>query len=538
MADQSLDTGPSKVNQKNGVIMMAKKRAFWLTIVSLGCVLLTGCCSYAIQDSSSTIQRFESFGLDPGWDGVNNHIVDPDPPVVRQRFGWNPTNFAGGKGEGEIGGVVWRSATQASYGMVLDREYTLDDTLTCSGSFSLSTINAINQWHTGSAIWIGFFNSKEQGWRPINFLGLDLLGQRDYEFHDFKGIPVGAMPSFHLGTAKYATRADGPKIDADYDVPGRMRNWDQNKILRFLPDNQSHTWKLKYEPQDDGSGMIYYWLDDFPPGKFHIHKTYRQGHGATFNRFGIFNERLPGYPMTGFFDDITVNDQFFDFAEDPGWEGVNNNAEYIDTVQYGVHDFGYSSESNHAGGDKPGEIGGRMFAVHHTQDNIKAHYGGDAGRLTLDDKLFARGKVAFTAFGTDSSMRFGWFNSAEQGWPVKNFVGVYLDSLSDAGRFIQASYGTSQGNTGDKYDPENWPWFMPDGRVYEWTLSYDPEAAEGRGAITFNMDDKSQTLELAEGAREEGAVMDRFGIFNNQGNNGKYCEIYMDDIEYTVREEN
>ena len=76
--------------------------------------------------------------------------------------------------------------------------------------------------------------------------------------------------------------------------------------------------------------------------------------------------------------------------------------------------------------------------------------------------------------------------------------------------------------------------FVPDGRVYAWTLSYDPEANEGHGAVTMTLDDESETLNLKPGEREEGAVLNRFGIFNHQSANGKYCVVYMDDVEFTA----
>jgi len=78
--------------------------------------------------------------------------------------------------------------------------------------------------------------------------------------------------------------------------------------------------------------------------------------------------------------------------------------------------------------------------------------------------------------------------------------------------------------------------FIPDGRVYDWELVYDPEANHGEGVLTFHLGDQEQMLNLPTGARDEGAVLNRFGIFNMQDNNGKYCDAYLDDIEFTSAE--
>jgi hypothetical protein len=501
----------------------------YLAFVSLG---------YAQVD---TIQVREDFTRDPGWDAVNNRLIDLDRPIVRQNFGWRQTDLAGGA-PGEIGGVVWRSVRPAYYGKMIDT-LTLEDPLECSGSFSLSQVTAVNQWHTGSAIWVGFFNSAEHGWWPVNFFGFQLLGQRDYEYANYAGVPVGAMVTFGYGTSEYA--AVGVPLEKQGAFQGSlMRDMDHDKILRLLPDGVQHTWKMTYDPKGaDGEGEIQFILDGREPLKTKIPKLHRK-HGATFNRFGIFNEALPGYPMTGFFDDITVNGKLHDFSEDPGWQGVGNQVEFIDEVQYGTNDFGYSS-TNFAGGEEPGEFGGRIWQAGGDQPHLAVHYAADVGQLSLDHKLFARGKVAFPTFGVDAAMQFGWFNAEDQLMPTKNFIGVYLDSYSNIGRFMTPSYGSSKAEM--LITPEGRKQFFGsgtggvdlafvcDGRVYDWILSYEPEANEGHGVMTLTLDDQSETLNLKPGAREEGAVLNRFGVFNAQGNNGKFCVVYMDDVEFTAQ---
>src|SRR5207237_31010 len=51
----------------------------------------------------------EDLNRDPGWDGLHNrrtyrtHIVRP-----HFDFGYSTTNYAGGKGAGEVGGLIFR----------------------------------------------------------------------------------------------------------------------------------------------------------------------------------------------------------------------------------------------------------------------------------------------------------------------------------------------------------------------------------------------------------------------------------------------
>jgi hypothetical protein len=497
-----------------------KRMACAITIL----MVAVACASVTTSTNKTSIQRYESFDNDSGWDGRNNRLTALGPTIIRQHFGWSATNYSSGK-SGEIGGVVWRSVRPAYYGKKIETK-TLDDRLECSGAFSISQITAINQWHTGSCIWIGFFNSDEQGWRPVNQIGFRLLGHRDYEFSTYAGIPVGAMVEPHYGPASYA--AGGAFIKKTEGLhEANMREMKQDDILRILPDGQRHTWKMTYDPDgNNGNGEMEFSIDGGKPIPVGIRDNHRKS-GATFNRFGIFNEQIPGYQMTAFFDDITINGEPQDFSTDPGWEGVGNMDEFIDREQYGANDFGYS-ETNFAGGKNPGEIGGLLWQVHADQSEIKAFYGGDAGSLTLDDKLTARGKIAFPTFGIDSGMQFGWFNTEEQGWPTKNFIGAYLDSYSNVGRFIAAQYGPSSGE-GDTGPCEIL--FRPTGQVYDWELMYDPK--DGNGAVTLTFNGETQTIALTKEARASGASLNRFGFFNVQGNNGKHTRVYFDYIEYT-----
>src|SRR4051794_32501040 len=70
--------------------------------------------SSAAAAESPTAMKSESFDKDPGWEGHNNHVVPTKALIVKQDFGYSDTNLAG-KAKGEMGGVVQRSTTPASY---------------------------------------------------------------------------------------------------------------------------------------------------------------------------------------------------------------------------------------------------------------------------------------------------------------------------------------------------------------------------------------------------------------------------------------
>ena len=67
------------------------------------------------------------------------------------------------------------------------------------------------------------------------------------------------------------------------------------------------------------------------------------------------------------------------------------------------------------------------------------------------------------------------------------------------------------------------------GTSHIWNLSYDPGGNAGGGRITFTIDAQTFTLDLALGDKAEGAVFDRFGMFNQQ-TDGSYLTAYFDDL--------
>jgi hypothetical protein len=469
-----------------------------------------------------TYLKEERFDRDPGWDAARNRVAK-EPQEKRQDFGYQPGEA--GLKFGRIGGVVWRSILPAYYAKPLST-HTLEDRFSASGTVALTQSKTTVGYENGSTLFVGFFNHRAQGWRPINFVGFRLEGYNE---------PDGANVEIGYGTRRWT--AGGAFVNTGGGAQERkVRDLDSRQLLRIAPDGKRHTWSLQYDPAA-GAGKITFVFDG--AATVHELRPEHRRQGAEFDRFALFNAELPGNELTAYFDDLVVNGRRISLSADPKWEGKGNRARIADRLHYGANDFGYS-RSHYAGGVR-GELGGRAWRVQ--EPECMGYCGDNVGTLTLDDPLYAEGKIAFPRFSVDSGMHIGWFNAQEQGWPPKNFIGIYLDSLSILGRFMTPMVGTAQARRERNADGTTLHGaaaggpkllFDPNGCVYTWSLRYDPQAKDGNGAITLTLNSQSVTLPLQPGVRREGAIMNRFGVFNMQDNNGKDCLFYLDDLRYTT----
>ena len=283
----------------------------------------------AVSDDAS-VARTESFDVAPEWESFRSRLLPASLPHVRQDFGYRQTQLAGGDGAGEIGGTVQRSTTPARFSMSI-AERTFDDELSASGTF------AVPQAGGGSGLMFGWFNENSKGWRTSNSLGfrLDGNGGKYWVFYEY-------------GTRNRRTGGGGAFEGERYQT---------TSTPPFLADGTPHQWSLRYKPDDQGTGLITFQIDD---------RTYRvdvpakhREDGATFNRFGIWNVETGGDTLDAYFDDLTVDGQSLAFDQDPNWIGDGNNAEFEERIIRPHHDYGFSKTS-HAGG-QPGEIGGVIF---------------------------------------------------------------------------------------------------------------------------------------------------------------------------------
>lgn len=233
----------------------------------------------AIGDSPA-----ETFERDPNWEGHQNRQIVPSK-IVRPwfDFGWSDTHFAQGKGQGELGGQIFRGDCRyeermACYG---DRvgPLTLNRPLEASGKI------VMRRGVSDSTTLFGFYHSKMSMQRndsqsdglPESVLGLHVEGPSR---EGFLVYPVLRMPG---GGSEFGRVDAAPHIQ---------------------PDDVSHDWTLKYDPQGaGGKGAIAVTLDgravtlELAAGD--------KARGATFDRFGIVTSWIDGNSQDVYWDDVS-----------------------------------------------------------------------------------------------------------------------------------------------------------------------------------------------------------------------------------------
>lgn len=461
----------------------------------------------AAEEAPEPGRRPLDFHVDPGWEGYRNRLVPDPPPRTRQHFGYRTTNRAGGARAGEIGGWIERSLTPASYAKVIPAK-TLDDKLTASGRFAVTRADG------GSGLLFGWFHESSRGWRTPNSLALRLDGN---------GGKYWVL--YEYGTKNWRTGGGGAFEGERY----------QTTVTKPLPaDGASHRWSLTYDPQGhQGEGELIFVLDGKPyrlplaPG----HKA----DGATFNRFGVWNQQTTGGGMEVYFDDVVRDGKLENFDDDPGWVGVGNDVEFADRALRPKQDFGYS-RTRRAGGEI-GEIGGLVW-----RDERPAYYAARLGPLSLEDELHASGRLVFMGAGSDSGVYLGWFDAASKRREEeaarrgrqetqRNLLAILIEGPSRVGHYFRPAYRTGDG-AGRASDVG--PPIKPDGRPHRWSLDYFPEKAGGRGRIVVTLDGRAQTLDLEPEHRRRGARFDRFGLFTFP-EGGHHVRLYLDELSYTAQ---
>jgi hypothetical protein len=301
--------------------------------------------------------------------------------------------------------------------------------------------------------------------------------------------------------------------------------------FNLIPVETVYTFDFRYDPTaSGGQGEITFTLGgDGPftggPFKIPLHPRQRVA-GATFDAFGLVNAQSAGNAMTLYVDDLTLDGQAQSFDSDPRWRGEGNRDELLDYGQEGAHQFGYGDTA--LAGGKPGEIGGLIYSA----PSSPGYYGDDVGKLSLDQRLTASGRVALQRYGSDGAVCIGWFNSARRGYPPANVLGILIDGPTSTGPRFAGLAASSDPKVAHRQGDAA-PLIAPDGKSHAWQIDYDPAGHGGRGTVAIWLDGRQTEFALPDGLRTQGAEFDSFGIFVHEGG-GRACRVYWDDLEYTV----
>src|SRR5215218_9392584 len=137
----------------SGRLMLSSRELACCLIAVIGTAAILRIADLAgAADANATRLKRESFDNDPNWEGFNNRVIPKQPKIVKQDFGYSPTNHAG-SAPGEMGGTVQRSTTPAYYAVKISPK-SLNDHLTASGNFAITAAQG------GAGVFFGFFNSK------------------------------------------------------------------------------------------------------------------------------------------------------------------------------------------------------------------------------------------------------------------------------------------------------------------------------------------------------------------------------------------
>jgi hypothetical protein len=234
-------------------------------------------------DDISVSGQLDTLDGHGGWEGHNNRTTY-ETTGVRPRFdfGYSPTQFAGGKTKGELGGIVFRGDCRdknklAAYGDRLS-PLSLDKPLKASGKV------AMRRGVSDSTTLLGYYHSEESlkvnpsqsnGW-PRSFLGVAIEGPSREGF---------------LFYPAYRTNGE------------ESGNASRSGASHILPDGKSHDWSLEYDPAAAGGrGRIVVTFDGKP-----VTLDLGDGHrkaGARFDRFGLVTTWIDGNAQQVYFDDL------------------------------------------------------------------------------------------------------------------------------------------------------------------------------------------------------------------------------------------
>ena len=222
-----------------------------------------------------------------------------------------------------------------------------------------------------------------------------------------------------------------------------------------------------------------------------------------------------------------IREESFDITP-ANWEGVNNRCNFF-APKTVMQNFGYSADTSHAGGET-GEVGGKINPAAEA-----AYYGYKLPKtLSLDDPITASGKLFVRRGG--GHFLLGFFNPKTMNeWRTPNTLVARINGRGE-GFHCHAEYCTSLWRCeagvigeivrGRRIDAK----IMSSGTTYHWTLRYDPKGADGRGSLTFTLNDEKGECPIVREHRADGATFTHFGLMPVMKAWDDASEVWIDDV--------
>jgi hypothetical protein len=208
------------------------------------------------------------------------------------------------------------------------------------------------------------------------------------------------------------------------------------------------------------------------------------------------------------------------FDVDPSWDGRNNRATEPGPRQI-VQNFGFDGSSSNAGGPA-GEIGGFI-----TPAGEPAYYGKVIATKSFGDTISASGALNVPQGGGHTLI--GFFNAGTVNeWRTPNTIalriygrGTYFYAYGEYGTALWRAGGAALGGEAA----------IPTGTAdYPFSLSYDPNAAGGLGAVTASIGSYTTVIPLDSGHKADGATFNRFGIVNVMKSADDPGQMWLDNL--------
>ena len=375
------------------------------------------CCALTSVDAWGQIetQTFDSSNSAEaaGWvvneEGQNDERLCQNDVLCETDLGWKPSNYAGGAGAGEGGGLVHRSGGLpiGFYADLSIGELNLDMAFSASGNVSFTDVNADGHYH------FGFFDGHRLLEDPFDY---------GAQVAFFLAEPGGGVqPNIRWG---HSIITDSLQVDADH-----------NGFVFGAETDASIDFEISYDPADTGTLSMVVGDDD--PLEIGLSAAVRDDE-TTLTAFGLWTAAIPGSARPDYLE-IYLDDVTYTSLDGPvGIAGdYNDNGEFdaedIDILSAAV--LGQSTDSKYdLNGD--GSVSDADRGTWVSSPDFKHTWFGDAdldGQFNSSDfvTVFTAGQYEDGVAGNSGWSSGDWTGDKE--FDSADFVAAFVDGGFEMG---------------------------------------------------------------------------------------------------------